>query len=45
MLNLQVPLEIRFKVLRKVSDLSQNNDLDLILVKLWKLAKTLGNEQ
>ena len=42
---MQVPLEIRFKVLRKVSALSQNNDLDLILVKLWKLAKTLGNLQ
>ena len=40
-----MPLEIRFKVMRKVSELSKKDELDLILVKLWKIVKMLGNSQ
>ena len=37
----EIPLELRFKVLRKVSSMSKEHDLELILCKLWKVACSL----
>lgn len=39
-----VPLELRLKVLRRVSDLCKLCDLELVLVKIWKIAKKLGSK-
>ena len=39
----EVPLELRFKVLRKVSALSKQTELELILCKLWKVVITLAS--
>ena len=38
-----MPLEIRLKVLRRVSELCKKSTLELVLVKIWKVAKELGS--
>ena len=38
-----VPLEIRLKVLRRVSEFCKKGDLELVLVKIWKIAKSLAS--
>ena len=37
--SLSVPLEIRLKVLRRVTEMSTVQDLEIILIKLWRIVK------
>ena len=40
-----VPLEIRLKVLRRVTEMSTVQDLEIILIKLWRIVKQLGDSE
>lgn len=41
-MEVQMPLEIRFKVLRLVAQMCKQGELEVVLVKLWRLVKQLA---
>ena len=42
---MQVPLELRMKVLKKAANMCKQAELELVLVKIWKIARQLAKPE